>query len=197
MVFSGFLLRGERDARAWNLKFKTRARRFCAFGTEKRYVEIGFGARNSLSCSRYSSCGCDKLSEAGKFYLRGCKVSALRFCASAFVISRVVLGSARHSALWSLCASSRIRRALSVPIPCASRLRRGAACLGNFVCYTRRRRLKFYARRPVYRSMSSLGTARLSCFVCATWRRSKVYALAYAPLCVFCRARYAASDARR
>lgn len=61
--------RDERDAGAWNLEFRTLARRFCAFGTEKCYVEIGFGARNSLSCSRYSPCRREKLSEM-EFYLR-------------------------------------------------------------------------------------------------------------------------------
>ena len=57
-------------------------------------VEIEFKAcfRDFLRYSRYGSCGRDKLlSEAGEFYLHGCKVSALRFCASAFVVSRVVL----------------------------------------------------------------------------------------------------------
>ena len=51
MVFGGFLPRDERDARAWNLKFRTRARRFCAFGTEKRYVEIGLKLAFGISCA--------------------------------------------------------------------------------------------------------------------------------------------------
>ena len=156
-----------------------------------------FGAcfRNSLRCSRYGPCWREKLSETEFYlrYLRGCKVPALRFlCVSICYIARVALNSTRHSALGSLCASLRIRRALSVSISCASRLRRGAACFGNpcvALHAARCRRLKFYVRRPVYRSMSSLGTARLSCFAYATWRRSMVYALAPAPLCVFCRAR--------
>ena len=73
------------------------------FDTEKCCVEIEFKAcfRDFLRYSLYSSCGRDKLSEAGEFYLRGCKVSALLFCASAFVVSRVIVNSAWHSALWS------------------------------------------------------------------------------------------------
>lgn len=189
--------RGERDAGAWNLKFKTRAWYFCALGAEKRYVKDRFKAcfRNSLRCSRYSSCGRDKLSKIGEFYLHYLcvhKVPVMRFCASAFVVSRVVLGSARHLALWSLCALSSLCRVLSVPIPCASRLRHGAACFGVLrvaLYVVGRRRLKFYVRRPVYRSMSSLGTARLSCFASAIEPGSLASALAYAPLCVFCRAR--------
>lgn len=72
-------------------------------------VEIEFKAcfLDFLRYSRYSSCGCDKLSEASGFYLRGCKVAALLFCASAFVVSRVVLNSARHS-VFCACAVRRL-----------------------------------------------------------------------------------------
>ena len=111
-------------------------------------------------------------------------------CVGACHIARR-FNSARHRALVALCASPCLCRALSVSIPCASRLRHGTGCFGNSCIAlhaARRRHLKFYVRRPVYRSMSSLGTARLSCFACATWRRSMVYALTYTPLCVFCRA---------
>ena len=94
MVSGGFLPRDERDARAWNLKFRTLARSvfFCVFGTEKCCVEIEFKAyfRDFLRYGLYGSCGRDKLSKAGEFYLRGCKVSALRLCVSVFVVSHVV-----------------------------------------------------------------------------------------------------------
>ena len=66
--------------------------------------------RGFLRCSRYSSCGCDKLSKTGELYLhylRGCKVFALLFCASAFVVSRVVLNSAQHS-VFCACAVRRL-----------------------------------------------------------------------------------------
>ena len=51
MVFGGFLPRDERDAGTWNLKFRMLARCFCAFGTEKRYVEIGLGLAFGISCA--------------------------------------------------------------------------------------------------------------------------------------------------
>ena len=159
--------------------------------------------RDFLRCSRYSSCGCDKLSKIGEFYLhylRGCKVSTLLFCASVLVVSRVVLNSARHRALVELCASSCIRRALSVSIPCASRLRHGTGCFGNSCIAlhaARRRRLKFYVRCPAHRSTLSLDIR--------VFRALRVRAGAEAwPLHLHLRAlrllpsaRYAASDARR
>ena len=76
------------------------------FDTEKCCVEIEFKAcfRDFLRYGLYGSCGLDKLSEAGKFYLRGCKVAALLFCASAFVISRIVVNSAWHS-VFCICAA--------------------------------------------------------------------------------------------
>lgn len=77
------------------------------FDTEKCCVEIEFKAcfRDFLRYSLYSSCGRDKLlSEAGEFYLRGCKVAALLFCASACHIARVVLNSAQHS-VFCICAA--------------------------------------------------------------------------------------------
>ena len=109
--------RDERDARAWNLKFRTRARYFfCVFDTEKCCVEIEFKAcfRNFLRCSRYSSCRRDKLSEASGFYLRGCKVAALLFYPSAFVVSRVIFEFCAAFSILRMCRSTFVLRALRV-----------------------------------------------------------------------------------
>ena len=135
--------------------------------------------------SLYSSCGRDKLlSEAGKFYLHYLARMQSSYLA-VFVRQRLSYRARRFkfcTALWS-----RYAHHPAFAVRCRYRYRVRRVCITvlalrqsvrSFACRTRRRRLKFYVRRPVYRSMSSLGTARLSCFACATWRRSKVYALA-------------------
>ena len=117
-------------------------------------VEIEFKAcfRDFLRYSLYSSWGRDKLSEAGEFYLRGCKVTALLFCASVLVVSRVVLNSTRHSALWShyahrpaFAVHCRYRAAARVASALANAARFGNPCIALHVAG--RRRLKFYVRR--------------------------------------------------
>ena len=148
-----------------------------------------------MHCSRYSPCGRDKLSKTGEIYLRYLcvhKAPVMRFCASAFVISRVVL------ILRGIRRFGRVMRIIR-PLPCAAGI--DTACVASasrccvlrrsvrsFACRTRRRRLKFYVRCKAPHRAQSLGTARLSCFACATWLKSLVSALAYAPLCVFYRA---------
>ena len=126
-------------------------------------VEIEFKAcfRDFLRYSRYSSCGRDKLSKTGEFYLRGCKVAALRFLRVGICrIARVVLNSARHSALWS-----RYAHHPAFAVRCRYRYRVRRVCITvlalrqsvrSFACRTRRRRLKFYVRRPAHCSTLSL-----------------------------------------
>ncbi len=155
-----------------------------------------FGAcfRNSLRCSRYGPCWREKLSET-EFYLRylcGCKVPALRFlCVSICRIARVVLilrgirrfGRVMRIALHSSCAAGIDTVSVASASWCCV-LRRSVR---SFAYRTRRRRLKFYVSCKAPHRAQSLGTAHLSCFACATWRRSKASALAPPP-CVFYRA---------
>ena len=67
-----------------------------------------------LRYSRYSSCGRDKLSEASGFYLRGCKVAALLFYPSAFVVSRVIFEFCAAFGILRMCRSTFVLRALRV-----------------------------------------------------------------------------------
>ena len=67
-----------------------------------------------MRCSRYSSCGRDKLSEASGFYLRGCKVAALLFYPSAFVVSRVIFEFYAAFGILRMCRSTFVLRALRV-----------------------------------------------------------------------------------
>ena len=65
----------------------------------------------------YSSCGRDKLSEAGEFYLhylRGCKVAALLFYPSAFVVSRVIFEFCAAFGILRMCRSTFVLRTLRV-----------------------------------------------------------------------------------
>ena len=174
------------------------------FDTEKCCVEIEFKAcfRGFLRCSRYSSCGYDKLSEAGKFYLRGCKVAALRFlCVGVCRIARRFEFCAAFGVLVALYASLCIRRALSVS---RRRARASASCCAlrqsvhSFTCRIRCRRLKFCVRRPAHRSTLSLDIRVFR----ALRVRSSVRKLGLAPsTCVALRllpsVRHAASYVRR
>ena len=167
-----------------------------------------------MRCSRYSSCGCDKLSEASRFYLRGCKVAALLFCASACHIARRFEFCAAFGIL-RMCRSTFVLRALRVLLG-VRRSRFAPPALGYCVlcprCATLRvasyvvwhSRLEFYVRRLASHLASSLEIScevvcasfdafvrhpRLSRFVCAIERsKTRIWRLALASLCVFCRA---------
>lgn len=178
-----------------------------------------------MRCSRYSSCRRDKLSEASGFYLRGCKVAALLFYPSAFVVSRVIFEFCAAFSILRMCRSTFVLRALRVFL--------GVRCshfappaLGCCVLCPRRvvlrfgvlrvvwhSHLEFYVRRLASHLASSL---EISCeVVCASFDaiarirvlrvsrvRSSVRKLSLAPsTCAALRLlpsmRHAASDARR
>lgn len=179
--------------------------------------------RGFLRCSRCSSCGRDKLSEAGEFYLRYlarmqssclavlcvgvCRIARrfefcvafgiLRMCRSTFVLRalRVLLGvRCSHFAPPALgCCVLCPRRAV---------LRFGVLRVALYVVW--HSHLEFYVRRLASDLASLLEIScevvcasfdafvrhpRLSCFACAIERsKTRVWRLALASPCVFCRA---------
>ena len=198
------------------------------FDTEKCCVEIEFKAcfRDFLRCSRYSSCERDKLSKTGEFYLhylRGCKISALLFCASACHIARRFEFCAAFGIL-HMCRLMFVLRALRVLLGvqcsrfappalgyCVLCLRRATLRVASYVVW--HSHLEFYVRRLASHLASSL---EISCeVVCASFDaiaricvlrvsrvRSSVRKLSLAPsTCAALRLlpsmRHAASDARR
>ena len=139
-----------------------------------------------MSCSRYSSCGRDKLSKTGEIYLRylcGCKVPALLFCASAFVVSRVIFEFCAAFSILRMCRSTFVLRALRVflgvrcshfapPVlghcalcPRCAALRFGVLRVALYVVW--HSHLEFYVRRLAPHLVSSL---EISCeVVCASF----------------------------
>ena len=167
------------------------------FDTEKCCVEIEFKAcfRNSLRYGLYSSCGRDKLSEAGEFYLhylaRMQSVALLFLCVGACRIARVVLNSARHSVFCTHCefcsASGALVMHIIQPLPCATGIDTVRVAPASWCCVLRQSVRSFTCCKVPHR-LQSLGTARLSRFTCAIELGSLASALAYAPPCVFYRA---------
>ena len=139
-----------------------------------------------MSCSRYSSCGRDKLSKTGEIYLRylcGCKVPALLFCASAFVVSRVIFEFCAAFSILRMCRSTFVLRALRVLLgvrcshfappalgccvlcPRRATLRFGVLRVALYVVW--HSHLEFYVRRLASHLASSL---EISCeVVCASF----------------------------
>ncbi len=176
--------------------------------------------RGFLRYSRYSSCGCDKLSEASGFYLRGCKVAVLLFCASAFVVSRVVFEFCAAFGILHMCrlmfvlctlrALLGVRRSCFTPpvlghcalCPRCAALRFGVLRVASYVVWYRRSVLYVWRLTPhlapsceiscevVCASFDAIAKhPRITCFArVIEHSKTRVWRLALASPCVFCRA---------